>query len=44
MKKTILNTIRNNLIGEDQALAEQTIALLKQDPVLAEMVVVDPEA
>ena len=43
MKETILDTIRNNLIGEDQDLAKKTKTLLKQDPVLAQKVSDAPE-
>ena len=34
MKETVLNTIRDNLLGEGKDLKEKTEALLKQDPVL----------
>lgn len=43
MKETVLNTIRNNLIGEDDDRREKTIALLKQDPVLTQMVLDGPD-
>ena len=43
MKETVLNTICDNLMGEDQDLKEKTKTLLQQAPALNQMVFYSPE-